>query len=81
MKRFYGFAAFLAAAGMAAAQAPQESVLHILGTNTYVGSFAGATLPLGSGGGSVNSFSAGNLSPLFTTSVATSTSTPALTAT
>ena len=32
-----------------------------------------------SGGGSVTSFSAGNLSPLFTTSVATATSTPALT--
>lgn len=33
----------------------------------------------GGGGGTVTSFSAGNLSPLFTTSVATSTSTPALT--
>lgn len=33
----------------------------------------------GGGGGSVSSFSAGNLSPLFTTSVATATSTPALT--
>ena len=32
-----------------------------------------------SGSGTVTSFSAGNLSPLFTTSVATSTSTPALT--
>lgn len=32
----------------------------------------------GGGGGSVTSFSAGNLSPLFTTSVATPTSTPAL---
>lgn len=31
-----------------------------------------------SGGGSVSSFSAGNLSPLFTTSVATATTTPAL---
>ena len=31
-----------------------------------------------SGGGTVTSFSAGNLSPLFTTSVATATSTPAL---
>jgi hypothetical protein len=33
----------------------------------------------GSGSGSVTNFSAGNLSPLFTTSVATSTTTPALT--
>lgn len=33
----------------------------------------------GGGGGTVTSFSAGNLSPLFTTSVATSTTTPALT--
>ncbi len=32
-----------------------------------------------SGSGTVTSFSAGNLSPLFTTSVATPTSTPALT--
>src|SRR5882724_8719358 len=32
----------------------------------------------GSGSGSVTSFSAGNLSPLFTTSVATATTTPAL---
>ena len=32
----------------------------------------------GSGGGSVNIFSSGNLSPLFTTSVATPTTTPAL---
>lgn len=32
----------------------------------------------GGGGGSVTSFSAGNLSPLFTTSVATATTTPAL---
>jgi hypothetical protein len=33
----------------------------------------------GGGGGTVTSFSAGNLSPLFTTSVATATTTPALT--
>jgi len=34
--------------------------------------------PAGGGSGTVTSFSAGNLSPLFTTSVATATSTPAL---
>jgi len=38
----------------------------------------GACHTAGSGGGTVTSFSAGNLSPLFTTSVATATSTPAL---
>ena len=37
-----------------------------------------ASTASGSGGGSVTSFSAGNLSPLFTTSVATATTTPAL---
>ena len=37
------------------------------------------TAATGSGGGTVTSFSAGNLSPLFTTSVATAASTPALT--
>lgn len=44
--------------------------------------FSGMTLTLsssgGGGGGTVTSFSAGNLSPLFTTSVATATTTPAL---
>jgi hypothetical protein len=35
--------------------------------------------PCGTGAGTVSSFSAGTLSPLFTTSVATSTTTPALT--
>jgi hypothetical protein len=39
---------------------------------------AGASCVSG-GGGTVTSFSAGNLSPIFTTSVATATSTPALT--
>src|SRR5882724_8236520 len=34
--------------------------------------------PAGGGSGTVTSFSAGNLSPLFTTSVATATTTPAL---
>lgn len=37
-----------------------------------------ASTASGGGGGSVTSFSAGNLSPLFTTSVATATTTPAL---
>src|SRR4030095_8859711 len=42
--------------------------------------FTGATVTgLGAGSGTVTSFSAGNLSPLFTTSVATATTTPALT--
>ncbi len=45
---------------------------------TYTGSaFAWASCTSG-GSGTVTSFSAGNLSPLFTTSVATATSTPAL---
>lgn len=49
----------------------------LLGTNL---SLAGTTLNAtgGSGQGTVSSFSAGNLSPLFTTSVATATTTPAL---
>jgi hypothetical protein len=38
-----------------------------------------ASTASGGGGGSVSSFSAGNLSPLFTTNVATATTTPALT--
>ena len=38
-----------------------------------------ATVAGGGGGGTVTSFSAGNFSPLFTTSVATATTTPALT--
>jgi hypothetical protein len=40
---------------------------------------AGSTVSIGTGSGSVTNFSAGNLSPLFTSSVATSTTTPALT--
>lgn len=47
------------------------------GNLTCLTSSGGACIS--SSGGSVTSFSAGNLSPLFTTSVATSTSTPALT--
>ena len=42
-------------------------------------SFSGTTLVSTGTGGTVTSFSAGNLSPLFTTSVATATTTPALT--
>lgn len=42
------------------------------------GSPAGFPKTGGSGGGGVSAFSAGNLSPLFTTSVATHTTTPAL---
>jgi hypothetical protein len=45
------------------------------GTNTWALIGPGG----GGGGGTVTSFSAGNLTPLFTTSVATATSTPALT--
>ncbi len=40
--------------------------------------FSGTTLTATGSGGTVTSFSSGNLSPLFTTSVATPTSTPAL---
>jgi hypothetical protein len=39
----------------------------------------GSTCTISTGSGTVTSFSAGNLSPLFTTSVATATTTPALT--
>ncbi len=42
-------------------------------------SFSGGTLSATGGTGTVTTFSAGNLSPLFTTSVATATTTPALT--
>lgn len=51
-------------------------------SNVTIGSgvtFSGGTLTSTGSGGSVTSFSSGNLSPLFTTSVATATSTPALT--
>lgn len=41
--------------------------------------FSGTTLVSTGTGGTVTSFSAGNMSPIFTTSVATSTTTPALT--
>lgn len=41
-------------------------------------SLSGTTLSATGSGGTVTSFSAGNLSPLFTTSVATATTTPAL---
>ena len=54
----------------------------VAGTNvTITGSWPNQTINSSGGGGSgtVTSFSAGNLSPLFTTSVATATSTPALT--
>jgi hypothetical protein len=46
----------------------------------YIDPLGNVTGPLGTGGGGggVTNFSAGNLSPLFTTSVATSTTTPAL---
>lgn len=53
-----------------------------IGTNGFVLSVvagAPAWLAAGSGSGTVTDFSAGDLSPLFTTSVATSTTTPALT--
>lgn len=52
--------------------------LSAAGANTtYLNGAGGYTTPAGSG--TVTSFSAGNLSPLFTSSVATATSTPALT--
>lgn len=53
-----------------------------IGTNGFVLSVvagAPAWLAAGSGSGTVTDFSAGDLSPLFTTNVATSTTTPALT--
>jgi hypothetical protein len=56
--------------------APQDgqSIRWNNGGNTWEYFTAGS----GSGSGTVSSFSAGNLSPLFTTSVATATTTPAL---
>lgn len=48
--------------------------IDVFGNITNTGSACGT----GSGSGTVTSFSAGNLSPLFTTSVATGTTTPAL---
>lgn len=48
----------------------------VVGAAKYLGDVA---CPGGGGSGSVTSFSAGTLSPLFTTSVATATTTPALT--
>lgn len=62
--------------------------IHLSGSNTGVGVRAGTgmsfdyqsdTLKIDASGlGTVTSFSAGNLSPIFTTSVATATTTPAL---
>ena len=47
--------------------------------DVYAQSYFYSSPPAGSGSGSVTSFSSGNLSPLFTTNVATATTTPALT--
>lgn len=49
------------------------------GTTNYLRADGTWAAPPGSASGTVTSFSAGTLSPLFTTSVATSTTTPALT--
>jgi hypothetical protein len=56
--------------------APAATGLSIA-SNGVITFAAGQTFP-GAGAGTVTSFSAGTLAPLFTTSVATSTSTPAL---
>ncbi len=68
----------------------KESTVTLLGNPTGVAAapseitlgsglaFSGNTLTATGSGGTVTSFSSGNLSPLFTTSVATSTTTPAL---
>ena len=73
------------------AKLQNESALSLLGNPTGSSaspseitlgsgfSFSGTTLTVtGAGGGTVTLFSSGTLSPLFTTSVATSTTTPAL---
>lgn len=56
--------------------------LYQAGSTLYISGPGNTCVALGSGGGgsgTVTSFSAGNLSPLFTSSVATPTTTPALT--
>lgn len=71
-----------AAAGVASAQpTAEETVKHVLGTTTYVGSYAGTVLPIGAAGGTVTSFSATGGGALFSMGVANATSTPALTVT
>ncbi len=54
-------------------------VFIIGGTQNDWAAFFNANVSSGGGSGTVTSFSAGNLSPLFTSNVATSTTTPALT--
>lgn len=73
-------AATFNSSGLTASQLVGTNSLQDLST-IFVGSglqLVGSTLSSTSGGGSVTSFSAANLSPLFTTSVTTATTTPAL---
>jgi len=81
--RILKFAGILAVVTAAALGQPpaEETVKHVLGTTTYVGSFAGTVLPLGVAGGTVTTFSAIGGGSLFTMGVANPTSTPALTVT
>ena len=58
---------------------PNVDQSYVLGYNPSTGAVTYLTKPSGSGGsGTVTSFSSGNLSPLFTTSVSNATTTPAL---
>jgi hypothetical protein len=68
-----------------AALSGTNTIYYRSAANTWTGvtigsglNFTAGTLTATGGGGTVTSFSSGNLSPLFTTSVATSTTTPAL---
>jgi hypothetical protein len=57
---------------------PASNGLSIAGSTGIITFASGQTFP-GAGAGTVTNFGSGNLAPLFTTSVATSTTTPALT--
>jgi hypothetical protein len=59
-------------------QFPKASGTFVLSVNGNLADSTG-NVTISTGSGTVTSFSAGNLSPLFTSSVATSTTTPALT--
>lgn len=72
-----GFGIVQTSNGNAVSTQPND-VLQVVGAGGATVSATGKTLTISSPSGTVTSFSSGNLSPLFTTSVATATTTPAL---
>lgn len=71
-----GQEAYWSAAGVLGTQPISTSI--VAGTNVTITGTNTVTISATNSGGTVTSFSSGNLSPLFTTTVATATTTPAL---